>query len=118
MGSSCSAAAQPLRVKIRYTIVYSPLCNDCLEALSQWVKLASKFNKYANFTAINVLDKNCPRSLSILPATNPRNLPIIFVHTELGKPPVAVPFNQIRAIEDDLLKIAFLDEPMKHTPTA
>ena len=113
MGNSCSTTAPPLHVKNRYTLVYNPLSSDCIDTLAHWVLLASKYNRYANFSAIIVIDKTNERSLGILPSTDPRKLPVVFVHNASGNTPVAVPYDQIGIVENELNNLVFLDSSLQ-----
>jgi hypothetical protein len=113
MGNTCSSAVPVLPTKHRYTLVYSPLSEDILDALSHWVELATKYHSYANFNAINIIDTSNTRSLGTLPVVNPRKLPVVFAYYAAGKPPLMLPYDQIGAVETELKKLAATKTPFE-----
>lgn len=104
MGNTCSAVAPVLPTRPRYTLVYSPLAEDCVGSLARWVQLVNTHHARANFNALNIVNASSSRGLNILPAVDPRKLPVIFAVIG-GKAPALIPFDQIGSVELELERL-------------
>jgi len=101
MGSSCSVSSSvQIRVKPRYTLLYSPVTIGCLEHLEQWLTIANKHKDTANFFAVNAFERPL-HTVQVIPVVDPRRLPCILVNREPGKPLVQIPFSP-EALEAEL----------------